>query len=211
VAITKPFDENIEQYEDWFIKNEYVYKSELNALKNLIPLGKKGIEVGLGSGLFAKPLNIKEGVEPSEKMRKLAKQRGLQVIDGIGENLPLPSEDYDFALMVTTICFLDDVLKSFGEIKRILKPGGLFISGFVDKKSPLGKIYQKHKNENPFYRYATFYSTGKVINLLEKQRFTISRITQTVFGDLSEINFIQKIVEGYGKGGFVCIEAKKES
>ena len=211
MAITKPFDENIEQYEDWFIKNEYVYKSELNAIKNLIPLGKKGIEVGIGSGLFAKPLNIKEGVEPSEKMRKLAKQRGLQVIDGIGENLPLPSENYDFALMVTTICFLDDILKSFEEIKRILTPGGLFIIGFVDKNSPLGKIYQKHKNENPFYRYATFYSTGEVINLLEKQQFTINRITQTVFGDLSEINFVQKIEEGYGKGGFVCIKAKKES
>jgi SAM-dependent methyltransferase len=183
----------------------------LNAIKNLIPLGKKGIEVGIGSGLFAKPLKIKEGVEPSEKMRKLAKQRGLQVIDGIGENLPLPSENYDFALMVTTICFLDDVLKSFGEINRILKPGGSFIIGFVDKNSPLGKIYQKHKNENPFYRYATFYSTGKVVNLLEKQRFTISRIIQTVFGDLSKIDCIQKIVEGYGEGGFVCIEAKKEN
>jgi len=211
VAITKPFDENIEQYENWFTENKYAYKSELNAIKNLIPLGKKGIEVGIGSGLFAKPLNIKEGVEPSEKMRKLAKQRGLQVIDGIGENLPLPSEDYDFALMVTTICFLDDVLKSFGEINRILKPGGSFIIGFVDKNSPLGRIYQKHKNENPFYRYATFYSTGKIINLLKKQGFSIGRITQTVFGNLSKINFVQKIKEGYGKGSFVCIEAKKES
>jgi len=211
MAISKPFDENIERYENWFTENKYAYKSELNAIKNLIPLGKKGIEVGIGSGLFAKPLNIKEGVEPSEKMRKLAKQRGLQVIDGIGENLPLPSEDYDFALMVATICFLDDVLKSFGEINRILKPGGSFIIGFVDKNSPLGKIYRKHKNENPFYRYANFYSTGEIINLLKKQRFTIGRITQTVFGDLSKINFIQKVKEGYGKGSFVCIEAKKES
>jgi len=210
MALTKPFDENIEQYENWFIENEFVYQSELNAIKTLIPSDKKGIEIGIGSGLFAKPLGIKDGIEPSAKMRKLAQKRGLHVIGGVGEELPLSSEIYDFALMVTTICFLDDVSKSFKEIKRILKPHGSFIIAFVDKDSPLGKVYQKHKNENLFYRSATFYSTEDVKKLLTNHRFRINKIVQTVFGDLSKINSTHKNMEGYGKGGFVCIEAKKE-
>ena len=209
MAKTKPFDENIKQYEEWFIKNEFVYQSELNAIKSLIPLGKKGIEIGIGSGLFAKPLGIKEGVEPSQKMRKLAQTRGLQVINGVGEELPLSSETYDFVLMVTTVCFLDDVLKSFEEIKRILKTDGSFIISFVDKNSPLGKVYQKHKNENLFYRTAIFYSTEDIRELLDNAGFYIEETIQTVFGNLDEITSIQNFKRGYGKGGFVCIKTKK--
>ncbi len=206
---TKPFDENIEQYESWFKKNKFAYKSELKAIKKMIPINKQGIEIGIGSGLFAKQLGIKTGVEPSEEMRKLSQKRGLKVYDGVGENLPIESASFDFALIVTTICFLDDVEKSFKEIYRILKSDGFFIIGFVDKESSLGKIYQKFKNENIFYKIARFFSTNEVLKLLEKSNFSAEKIVQTVFGNLSKIYNVQEPKEGFGKGGFVVIKAIK--
>ena len=160
---TKPFDENYDQYEEWFENNKYAYLSELKAVKHFIPEDKKGVEIGIGSGKFAIPLGIKVGIEPSKAMVKLAKERGLKVYIGIGEKLPFESSSFDFALMVTTICFLDDVEKSFSEVKRILKPGGSFIIGFVDKHSPLGKQYLRYKNENVFYKIADFFSTKQVL------------------------------------------------
>ncbi len=207
---TEPFDKYINDYEIWFEENKFVYESELEAVKHFIPSGKIGIEIGIGTGRFALPTGIKEGIEPSASMRKLAEQKGLIVYEGTAEEIPLPDESYDFALMVTTICFVDDVNKAFQEVKRILKPNGSFVIGLVDKNSPLGRSYEKMKEQNKFYRLATFYSTDDVINLFDEHGFINVEIVQTVFGSISEIKCKQDYKSGYGEGGFVVISASKK-
>jgi ubiquinone/menaquinone biosynthesis C-methylase UbiE len=209
MARTEPFDKYLDEYEEWFKENKFVYESELEAVRHFIPQNKKGIEIGIGSGRFALPFGINEGVEPSTAMQNFAIKKGLKVYDGIAEDLPLADESYEFALMVTTICFVDDVLKSFCEINRILKPRGNVIIGLVDRESPLGKIYQKMKEQNKFYRMATFYSTKEVISYLEKSNFNNMKIVQTVFGDIQKIDKVQTFKTGYGEGGFVVINAAK--
>ena len=209
MAKTKVFDENLNEYEQWFVSNEYVYKSELQAVQKAIPENKKGIEIGIGSGLFAKPLGIEEGIDPSSKMRKKARERNLKVIDAVAEDLPHPDASKDFALVVTTICFVDDIYKSFQEAHRVLKQNGYLIIGFVDKNSSLGEFYLEHRDESLFYRDAIFFGTEEVYELLKKTGFRIEKTYQTVFGKIDEIKEIQKIMEGYGKGSFVVIKAKK--
>ncbi len=211
MAKTKVFDENLNEYEKWFIINEFVYKSELQAVQKAIPENEKGIEIGIGSGLFAKPLGISEGIEPSSKMRKKARKRNLQVIDAVAEDLPYSDASKDFALMVTTICFVDDIYRSFQEAHRVLKQNGYLIIGFVDKNSPIGKFYLEHKKESLFYQDAIFFGTEEVYGLLQKTGFKIEETYQTVFGKLAEIKQIQETLEGYGKGSFVVIKAKKVS
>ena len=205
----EPFNKYLNEYNEWFDEHRYVYLSELEAVRHFIPQGKKGIEVGIGTGRFAIPFGIKEGVEPSVSMRKFAQQEGLNVYEGTAEELPLADESYDFVLMVTTICFIDDVKKAFGEVKRILKLGGNFIIGLVDRSSPLGKTYEEIKNQNNFYRYATFYSTDEVKKLLEENGFRNIEVIQTVFGELPNIYNLQRFKKGYGEGGFVVINATK--
>lgn len=211
MARTEPFDLYLDEYEKWFREHHYIYESEVEAVRHLIPYNKKGIEIGIGTGRFAVPFKIREGVEPSGAMRDYSTRLGLIVYNGTAENLPLENESYDFALMVTTICFVDDVKKSFLEVKRILKPGGRFIIGLVDKNSPLGKVYEKMKEQNKFYRYATFYSTDEVKKLFTESGFDNIEIVQTVFGELDEVNQLQLFKEGYGEGGFVVIKAEKNS
>jgi SAM-dependent methyltransferase len=206
---TLPFDEYLEEYERWFERHYHVYLSEIEAIRHFIRKGEKGIEIGVGSGRFALPLEIKEGIEPSAKMRELAAGQGIQVHEGVAENLPLSDHSYDFALMVTTICFLDDVLKSFRETRRILRPAGRFIIGLVDRDSPLGRSYERMKEMNKFYRIATFYSVDEVIGYLRETGFGDIETVQTVFGDLEWITEIQPFCEGYGAGGFAAIKAKR--
>ena len=131
-----------------------------------MPKKRKGIEIGVGTGRFAAPLEIKLGLEPSTKMRKIAEKRGIRVIEGVAENLPFPNAQFDFALMVTTICFLDDIESSFQEVHRILRPKGRFIIGLIDRDSLLGRLYEKNKKNNEFYRFATFYSVDEVLSLI---------------------------------------------
>ena len=204
-----PFDTHCDQYEQWFDEHLDVYLSEIEAICTLIPSHGKGVEIGIGTGRFALPLGIKYGVEPSREMRRLSSRKGLKVHDGIAEALPYQDQSFDFALMVTTICFVDDVRKSFEEVHRILKPGGCFIVGMVDKESPLGQTYLQMKNESAFYRVATFYSTEEVQKHLKEAGFGDFEFVQTVFGDLGEIDEVQTCRESFGEGGFVVIKATK--
>jgi len=209
VARTGPFDDHSLRYEEWFLNHPYVYQSELEAVRHFLPLNGGGLEVGVGSGRFAEPLEIRTGVEPSAAMRGLAKSRGIEVYDAPAEALPFPDERFDFVIMVTTICFVDDIDASFREVKRVLKKGGLFVVGFVDKESPLGKTYAAHQSENLFYRDATFYSTAEALSFLRSNGFLEPQAIQTLFGDLGDIRAVQPWKEGNGEGGFVVIRSRK--
>jgi len=209
VAKIEPFEEHTSRYEDWFEKNKFAYLSELQAVKILLPEIGDGVEIGVGSGRFSAPLGVKFGVEPSGRMGKIAKQRGIEVVGGVAENLPFADGRFDYALMVTTICFLDDIKIAFLETRRILKTDGQFVIGFVDKGSSLGKMYYKLKRENIFYRIATFYSVDEVVFHLEQAGFKYFSFNQTIFHDLNELTKIESIKEGFGEGSFVVIRVSK--
>jgi SAM-dependent methyltransferase len=130
-----PFDKLTEDYDRWFEQYDPIYQSELAAVRAALPPSGRGIEIGVGTGRFAAPLGIGEGVEPSEEMARIARNRGIKVIRGVAEDIPIQSGEYDYALMVTTICFLHDPDKAIEEILRVTKPEGRIILGFVDKDS----------------------------------------------------------------------------
>jgi SAM-dependent methyltransferase len=209
MAKIKPFNEHVSEYEQWFVDHYFVFQSELTALRKAIPEKGAGVEIGIGSGIFALPLKIQDGIEPSPAMRRKAKERGIYPIDGVAEKLPYPDKSYDYSLMVTTICFLDNIIQSFKEVYRILRKKGKFIIGFVDKNSPVGKIYLENREQSLFYKDAIFYNTREVYRYLRKTGFKIDMTWQTVFGSLNDIVEDQKPRKGYGKGSFVVIRARK--
>ena len=209
MARIKPFEKYSEKYEDWFERNKFVYESEIQAIKELFPKVKKSIEIGIGSGKFAVPFGIKIGIDPSPRMRNIAQQRGIEVIDATAEELPFKNSQFELALMVTTICFVDNLNLAFREAYRILKPGGYLIIGFVDKDSSLGKLYQQHKEKSLFYKIAIFYSTKEVVYNLSKVGFKEFDFRQTIFHGLNEIKNVELVKEGYGEGSFVVIRARK--
>ncbi len=203
-----PFDIFTDEYENWFKENELIFQSELLALKQVIPVGKEGVEIGIGSGIFAEKLNIKFGIDPSEKMLKYATQRNLKVKKGFAENLPYPDNSFDFAAFITSICFVDNPEKAIKEAHRIIKDKGDIIIAFIDKESSLGKSLELEKKDSKFYRHAKFYSVSELTSMIINNHFEITDIIQT----LTEINLKipENPIKGHGKGSFVVIKGKKK-
>ena len=209
MAKTRPFEVYADRYEAWFVKHRYAYESELRAVRTLLQPRGTGLEIGAGTGRFASPLGIRFGVEPAKAMRRLARRRGIEVVAAVAEELPFRDRVFDHVLMVTTICFVDDVKRAVGEAYRVLQPGGLFIVGFVDRNSALGLDYQQHKQENVFYREADFYSTDEVVFYLREAGFGEFAFTQTIFRALHEVRYAEPVRAGYGEGSFVVAKGRK--
>ena len=203
-----PFDIHTTEYEDWFKENSTIFQSELLALKQVIPTDKKGLEIGIGSGIFAEKLDIKFGIDPSENMLKLARQRNLNVEYGFAENLPYPDNSFDFAVFITSICFINNPSKALQEAYRVIKQNGDLIIAFIDKNSSLGQILMAEKKDSKFYRTANFYSVKEILSLVESNNFEVSEIFQTL-ADLKETE-IEQPMKGFGKGSFVVIKGNKK-
>jgi len=202
------YEENVARYESWFEEHTAVFQSEVNLLRSMLPAGV-GFEVGVGTGLFARELGIRMGNDPSEKMLRLAGSRNLMTYQCNGNCLPFHDGYFDFVLMVTTICFLDDVEGTLKECFRVIGRGGTILVGFVDKESAIGKIYFEKKEKSLFYRDARFYSVRQVHTFLKKAGFTIKETRQTLFGAMPDITEIQQHSNGWGKGGFVAVLGKR--
>ena len=197
------FEEASVEYDEWFEAHKWVYQSEVEAVRKFIPKTGEGIEIGVGTGRFSVPFGIKVGVESARAMAEIARKRGIHVYEAKAENLPFHANSFDFALMVTILCFLQNPLQALQEIKRILKPRGKIIIGMLEEECPLGKHYREKTKKSKFYKNAKFYPVNQVLAWLRDFKFAKFKIVQTIFKNPSKIQSIEPVEEGFGKGA-VC-------
>lgn len=186
-----------------------MYQSEVQAVKMVLPRNGKGVEIGVGTGRFSVPFGIKIGIEPSGAMAEIARSRRITVHDATAEKMPFDKNAFDFVLLVTTICFLEDPQQALREIRRILRPAGMIIIGMLDKDSPPGRLYEMKKKDSKFFHYAEFYSVRQVLELLRISGYNHMHIFQTIFKKPDEITALEPLREGHGEGLFVVISAEK--
>ena len=206
-AGAEPFVRHHRRYDQWFERHWAAYHSELLAARALLPWSGRGLEIGVGTGRFAGPLGVEFGIDPAAEMLVYARARGVHVAGAVAEALPFARAVFDYALIVTTICFVDDAAAMLAEAQRVLRPGGELVIGFIDRTSDLGQHYLAHQAENVFYREAKFYSAEEVHRLLRDTGFTRPVWTQTLFKPLEETREIEPLRAGRGQGAFVVVKA----
>ena len=96
------------------------------------------LEIGFGTGAtldyydFALVDSLTV-VEPSTGMNKLAAKRiaasggRVDIVPGAGEHLPFAEASFDTVATSLTLCSVTDVPAVLAEIRRVLRPGGLFL------------------------------------------------------------------------------------
>lgn len=206
---TDAFDKFALEYDDWFETHRVEYARELDAIRTLIPPRGRGVEIGAGTGRFSQPLKISLGVEPSAAMRNIAFRRGIKMTSGTAEALPIKDGVYDYALLVTTVCFLAKPEVAFKEAYRVLDDDGAIVVGLIDRDSRLGKKYEQTKTENKFYRDAHFHSVAAVRDALIKAGFGNLAYRQAILPGDADGDSAPAVREGYGQGSFVVLRAEK--
>ncbi len=199
MAKTKIFEQYAAEYDSWFEHHKPEFALELKAIRKLLPETGTGIEIGAGTGRFTQALAVSLGIEPSAAMREIAIQRGVHIIAGSAESLPVNNNSYDYALLVTAVCFLDSLETAFKEVHRILKDNGSVIIALIDKASAVGKKYAKNKSR--FYRDANFYSADEIKKALENTGFHHFELERALLPE--------DIKAGQVDGSFVVLRAEK--
>lgn len=89
------------------------------------------LDFGCGTGNYLQRIQVRfgcrcRGVEPSAAMRAkaIAKSSESHVVAGDHARIPFPSGEFDFAYMTDVIHHVPDRAAMFGELHRVLKPGG---------------------------------------------------------------------------------------
>lgn len=196
-----------QRYDDWFERHRAAYVSELLAVRALLPWSGRGLEIGVGTGRFAGPLGVEFGIDPAAETLAYARVRGIRAAGAVAEALPFPDATFDYALIVTTLCFVDDAAATLAEAHRVLRPGGALVIGFIDRTSSLGQHYLAHQAENVFYRGARFYSAEEVERLLRDAGFARPAWVQTLSAPPDEIREVEALRDGRGRGAFVVVRA----
>lgn len=171
------FEKFAEEYDRWFDEHREVFLAELARIRKVFPLPvSRSIEIGVGSGRFAKPLGIPLGLEPSAALSRMARRRGIEVVRGKAEAIPFRDESFSSVLMVTVICFLDNPLPAFREVNRILDQGGILVVAFIERDGKIAQKYLEEPGKHRFLSHARFYSCSEIETLLESTGFEVDII-----------------------------------
>jgi ubiquinone/menaquinone biosynthesis C-methylase UbiE len=176
------FDHGAEDYDHWFDTHNEIYENQLLLLRHHVPLKGTGLEIGVGSGRFAVPLGIRYGLDPSPALLSMARQRGTEAVLGIGESLPYRDNTFDFVLVMTVTCFMEDLDRPFREVYRVLKLRGLLVIGFLEQDGEIARREQERITPGRFLQYATFRATSDVMSALDAAGFSGSSYKENLHG-----------------------------
>ena len=169
------FDAIATGYDAWFEKSpgKEIFPLELDCVRLVQPkFTGEWLEIGVGTGRFAEILGIGHGIDPAAEMLKLAAARGIEVKQGVGEDLPYADGSMDGAVLVTVLPFLADAKRVFAEAARVVKPGGRFIVSLVPLSSPWGRSYtEQGEAGHEAFANSRFYECAEVLELAEEAGF----------------------------------------
>lgn len=229
------FDKYASEYDSWFCDNHNVLMSEVRLVAaTLKDAPGPVLSVGCGSGLFEMimrenfGINVTDGVEPSEGMAEIARNRGMNVTVATAEEFDYPAGKYATIIFNGSPSYITDLGTVLDKVYAALPEGGRVILVDVPKESTYGQMYNLAKalgtwdhpllegcyppNPYPieFVKQANWRTTAEKLRLLENAGFCGLSAMQTLTTHPLYSNLrAEEPQEGYDRGDYVAISATK--
>jgi len=177
----------------------------LRTLQNLVPArlrefdpvvgdwrGRKVLDLGCAGGFMAEAMAARgalvTGLDPAVaavaagRARSRATGSGVVYLGGTGEQLPLADDSFDVVVCVDVLEHVQDLALVIGEVRRVLRPGGLFLFDTINR-NPLSALAVVTFAERVLgllppgtHRVEGFIRPGELAVLLRRQGFTVGRM-----------------------------------
>ena len=178
------------------------------------------LDVGCGGGIninrMAKHAKKVYGVDYSIESVKVSREVNRQeifdgkveVVKGDVQSLPFEEDTFDIVTAFETVYFWPNIEKCFGEVKRVLKPGGIFLIGtesngsdniamkisekFIDMTVYNDEELTQFLQNNDYSKITVYLRNGR------KNQETIKEIggeTKTIDDDYNHVSLTDKWVE----------------
>jgi ubiquinone/menaquinone biosynthesis C-methylase UbiE len=214
-GIIQAFNLIADSYDEWYEhpQGKQVFHAELRAVSKMLPESGIGLELGSGTGIFAKHLSTEERIivclDPSVEMVAKAKTRETYSVLGIGDYLPFRKKLLHFLYMVTVLEFLKSPKVILEEIKKTVIQDATLVILFINVRSPWGAFYREiGLKGDPVFRFAKLYSLSQVDELLEGAGYIITSKVGTLTTGPMEQDVGDDLVEPDDHSGVIIVQAK---
>ncbi|MBU0500841.1 MAG: class I SAM-dependent methyltransferase [Gammaproteobacteria bacterium] len=137
-----------EAYEAWYQteRGNWIAGREFDLMRGVMGLrpGASLLDVGCGTGHFSRRfadwgLEV-TGIDPDPITLDFARTQagGVRYIRGTALNLPFPDHAFDYAIAVTSLCFIADPVAALREMWRVSRRG--LVLGLLNRRSLLHRL-----------------------------------------------------------------------
>lgn len=182
------YSNNLDVYDQ--IGNSTFY----DALSDLDFKNKKVLDIGCGDG---SDLSIIKqwgsqvyGVEPSHEFILSAKEKGISVAQGVGEELPFSDTKFDIVISKYALQTSVDVGKCLSEAARVLKSGGDLV---ILSKHPIRQFLEKGESKRDYFKQEPVRSKiyEGTIELVEPSHTFSDYFSKEFFENFELLDFIE--------------------
>ena len=186
-----------------FVKN-IALKNKLNLINTHQPSKGLILDIGAGTGDF---LSVAQndgwktiGVEPSEKAKTIAINKGVSFVEKTSE---LESHTFDVISMWHVLEHVPNLEEQLTELKRLLKPSGTLIVAVPNFKSFDAKHYGKFWAAYDVPIHFWHFSKSAIQKLFEKENMKLEKVLPMKFDSF----YVSLLSEKYKTGKMNYIKA----
>lgn len=186
-----------------FIKG-IALKNKLNLINSLQPNKGKILDIGAGTGefLFVAQQNgwNTTGVEPSEKAKKIAINKGVSFVEALAQ---LENHTFDVITMWHVLEHVPDLNHQIKELKRLLKPSGYLIVAVPNFNSFDAQHYGKFWAAYDVPIHFWHFSKTAIQKLFQKEQMELVKILPMKFDSF----YVSLLSEKYKSGRMNYVKA----
>lgn len=184
-----------------FIKN-IALKNKLNLINSLQNQKGRLLDIGAGTGDFLKMAQTNgwqtTGIEPSEKAKNIALQKGVSFVSSMVE---LPDHSFDLITMWHVLEHVPNLEHQIAELRRLLKPTGTILIAVPNFNSYDANHYGNFWAAYDVPRHLWHFSKTAIRKLFERENLTLEKVLPMKF----DAFYVSLLSEKYktGKMNFV--------